>query len=233
MHLYASPANESEPEDTDDDPDQQHPLDSSSRCNNWLNSFFMVWVYKIVQMGEIKFQDITTMPKYMRAHHRYKVWKRHSNRRIRSTLSTIWSVHKFTIIQMTLLQIVYIVIIGISYYVFINLLFHVFTSIHTHDDDLYLLLPELTRCAIYLFLLLMLSTILEQYQRSLAYRVQGQVLSCLYLDIYDKTLSLDMNESDKQQVVSIIGSDIPLINEAIVWVSGSAVSLICALFLVI
>eukprot|EP01083_Nonionella_stella_P140766 432386_1 len=213
---------ESESEESDDDrtelhplyPDK-HPLDSHSPFNNCLNSLFQFWVYKIVQKGAIKFHDITTMPKQMQVHHAYKIWKQHSSNR--STLSTIWSVHKH-------------VIIGISYYIFINRLFPVFASIQTHN--LYSLLPGLTTCAVYLFLLLMLSTILETWQKRLSFNVQGQVSSCLYLSIYDKTLSLDINESDKQQVVSIIGSDIPLIDKAIVWVCGS-VLIISALILAI
>eukprot|EP01083_Nonionella_stella_P192369 711152_1 len=96
-HVTTEP--EFEESDIDDDPIHpnevdNYPLDSSSRFNNCLNSIFQFWVYEIVQMGELKFQDIKTMPKQMQVHRAYKIWKQHSNQMRRSTLSTIWSIHK-------------------------------------------------------------------------------------------------------------------------------------------
>eukprot|EP01083_Nonionella_stella_P170003 577655_1 len=225
------PTTDSEGDDRDGISVDKHPLDSSSRFNNCMNSIFQFWVYKIVQMREIKFEDITTMPKHLQVHHAYKVWKRHSHRMNRSTLSTIWSIHKHTIIKMALLQTVYVLLIGICFYIFVNRLFHVLTSIHTHN--IYSLLPQLTTCAVYIFLLGMTGTVLETYQRWLGYSVQGRVISCLLLSIYDKTLSLDINESDKQQVVSIIGSDIPLIDKAFDWLTAVSVMIISCLFFAI
>eukprot|EP01084_Bolivina_argentea_P076442 138538_1 len=79
-------------------------------------------------------------------------------------------------------------------------------------------LGNICKFALILFIIFSGKSILITHSNHQIHILYARVVSNLYLSIYEKTLSLDLNECDKKQVVNVVGTDIHSIRDALWYV---------------
>eukprot|EP01083_Nonionella_stella_P000685 1946_1 len=207
--------------DTDQEEDEyeesapKHALDSPSICVKLANHSLFLWIFKELKLKVIEFADITSMPNNIKVTHSYAIWRtiynqrQHNNLSI-STKSLIYHTQKHSIHLIIFLQLVATLYAGLIFYIFRHYLAATFYAIN--DSNRSTLMNDVVYYAVLILIIATLKSLFTSYCWSTSTKMQGQIVSSILMSIYNKCLMLDINECNKQQILSIIGSDVESID---------------------
>ena len=200
-------------EDDVNDGHKPHPVDSPSivsRLTGWNihHTVFYVWIWKLLAIGKLELKDIPALPKHLNANTAYLNFKRTKEARPNSSIATlIWLAQKKQIIITAIIILFGYSLLLVAFIIFKNMLWPLMYSIDdekTMDANL----PNIAKFALILFFIFSAKTIICTYGLNLTQDIQSNIKSALYIDIFYKTLSLDLNQCDKQQILSVVTSDL-------------------------
>eukprot|EP01084_Bolivina_argentea_P260996 440921_1 len=211
--------------------DQSHPEDSPSVCFRIINFIVPFWVINLIKLKDVQHYDIKSVPKSLKPESTFNKWKSSEIVGKNSTLSMIYLTQKILIFKSIILCISIAIVTSLVYYIFITKIYGTFQSINTENFDV--LIPYIAFYAFVIFLLMTTKSILGRHVFDTAHRIRMQTISNLYMAIYERTLSVDLDDSDKQHILNIIGSDINDIYTGLWFLMGYGTTVIIVLIVAI
>eukprot|EP01084_Bolivina_argentea_P092738 166820_1 len=194
----------------------QHSLDTTSKCINFLNYTFFYWVFALVGLSNINKSSVPPLPNRLKSQHVYTAWNNaatqelNENKKVK-TMGMIWNIHKSSILNIIFLKIIAMCTIILVFYVFIYV-YQVLLAINVNDNNN---LNELIILSAIIFIILCFKSSLTSFCVHQVCYIQGQVLSSILIMLYNKTIHINIDQPEKQQIINLIGSDIETINVGI------------------
>eukprot|EP01084_Bolivina_argentea_P297089 511753_1 len=210
------------PTDTDDE--QPIPTLTHTLPTSWINNLFHVWVFRFIRLGSLDFDDLPQilMPAEVNVNIEIalKHWDKTKQERMEnnlssSTISIIYHTEKDQILKLCLLGMIQTILIFIAYFIFQYYLWNSFNKINSTNFNE--LIGYISFHSFGIFILFCIKSFIASYVTRQTSLMIARVTCSLSLSVYNKILSLDINECDKQQVLAIIGTDVEQIGEGLVY----------------
>eukprot|EP01084_Bolivina_argentea_P191240 328518_1 len=209
--------------DIENEEEEKHPLESERFWVKLYHYLFHIWIFKLIRITQkprLDFMDITQSPKHMTIRYNYEKWiKIYNNKSIINknvAPSSLWMIFNFdkeTIISSIILNgintlgVVYVQFIVVRDYLYPSMMKIITSSTNVDNNSNYYLLWDVSKYAIILFVASIIGCLCRALASQIIAQSVARSISCLLYQLFNKLLLIDINQPDKQQLLTIVGAE--------------------------